>query len=83
VYISTTLIQISALIFSRRNDTRKRNKIAANMRGRGQIIVDDMILCFKDPKDSTRKLLDLVNTLSKIEKYKHQHKKSSSFSVYQ
>lgn len=29
-----------------------------------------MFLCIKDLKDSTTKLLDLINTLSKIEEYK-------------
>jgi hypothetical protein len=31
---------------------------------------DDMILCFKDPKNSTQKLLDNISSFSKVAEYK-------------
>lgn len=31
------------------------------------LLSDEMILCIKDPKDSTRKLRELINTFRKIE----------------
>jgi hypothetical protein len=34
------------------------------------IFADNMILYLKDPKDSTRKLLDMINTFSKLAEYK-------------
>jgi hypothetical protein len=30
------------------------------------LFVDDMILYLKDPKNSTRKLLDIINSFSKV-----------------
>ena len=34
------------------------------------LFADDMILCIENPKDSTRKLLELVNEYSKVAVYK-------------
>jgi pyrimidine operon attenuation protein/uracil phosphoribosyltransferase len=39
---------------------------------------DDMILHLKDPKNSTQKLLDTINSYSKVERYK-----IISFSIHQ
>lgn len=41
-----------------------------------------MILYLKDPTDSTRNLLDLINTVGKVAGYKLTYK-FSSFRVYQ
>jgi hypothetical protein len=38
-----------------------------------------MILYFKDPKDSTRKLLDLINIFNKIALYKIDIQKQVAF----
>jgi hypothetical protein len=46
-------------------------------------IWDDMILYLKDPKDSTKILLDLIDIFSKVEEYKNPHTKISSFSICQ
>ena len=40
---------------------------------------DDMILYIENPKDSTRKLLELVNEYSKVAGYKINTKKSLAF----
>ena len=43
------------------------------------LFADDMILCIENPKDSTRKLLELVNEYSKVARYKINTKKSAAF----
>ena len=40
---------------------------------------DDMILYIENPKDSTRKLLDLINEYSKVAEYKINTQKSLAF----
>jgi hypothetical protein len=40
---------------------------------------NDMILCLKDPKVSTKKLLDLINTVSNIARYKINIQKPVAF----
>jgi hypothetical protein len=42
---------------------------------------DDMILYLKDSKDSTKKLLDLINTFSS-RRTQNQHTKKSIFSIH-
>ena len=37
------------------------------------LFADDMILYIEIPKDSTRKLLELINEYSKVAGYKNQH----------
>ena len=43
------------------------------------LFADDMILCIENPKDSTRKLLELVNEYSKVAVYKINTQKSLAF----
>ena len=43
------------------------------------LFVDDMILCIENPKDSTRKLLELINEYSKVAGYKINTQKSLAF----
>ena len=43
------------------------------------LFADDMILYIENPKDSTRKLLELVNEYSKVAGYKINTEKSLSF----
>ena len=43
------------------------------------LFADDMILDIENPKDSTRKLLDLINEYSKVEGYKINTQKSFAF----
>jgi hypothetical protein len=40
---------------------------------------DDMILCLKGPKNSTQKLLDIINRYSKVAGYKINLQKSLAF----
>ena len=43
------------------------------------LFADDMILCIDNPKDSTRKLLELINGYSKVAGYKINTQKSLAF----
>ena len=43
------------------------------------LFVDDMILYIENPKDTTRKLLELINKCSKVEGYKINAQKSLAF----
>ena len=43
------------------------------------LFADDMILYIENPKDSTRKLLELINELGKVAGYKINAKKSLAF----
>ena len=43
------------------------------------LFVDDMILYIENPKDTTRKLLELINEYSKVEGYKIDTQKSLAF----
>ena len=43
------------------------------------LFADDMILYIKNPKDSTRKLLELINEYSKVAGYKISKQKSLAF----
>jgi hypothetical protein len=43
------------------------------------LFADDMILYLKDPKNSTQKLLDIINSYSKVAGYKINIEKSVAF----
>ena len=43
------------------------------------LFIDDMILCMENPKDTTRKLLKLINEYSKVAGYKIITQKSLAF----
>ena len=77
----TTTIQHSFGSFSHSNQSRKRNK--TNPDGKEEVklslFADDMILYMENPKDSTRKLLELINEYSKVAGYKTNTQKSFAF----
>ena len=43
------------------------------------LYADDMILYIENPKDSTQKLLELINELSKVSEYKINTQKWAAF----
>ena len=43
------------------------------------LFADDMILHIENPKDATRKLLDLINEFGKVARYKINTQKSLAF----
>ena len=77
----TTTIQHSFGSFSHSNQRRKRNKSNPNWKRRRKLslFADDMILYKENPKDSTRKLLELINEYSKVAGYKINTQKSLAF----
>ena len=77
----TTTIQHSFGSFTHSNQRRKRNKRNPDWKRRIKLslFADDMILCIENPKDSTRKLLELINEYSKVAGYKINTQKSLTF----
>ena len=75
VPIFTTTIQHSSGSFGHSNQSRKRNKRNPNWKRRSKTLTaEDMILHIENPKDSTRKLLELINEYSKVEDIKSTHR---------
>ena len=76
-----TTIQHSFQSPSHGNQRRKRNK--RNQVGKEEVkpslCADDMILYLKNPKDATRKLLELINEFGKVAGYKINTQKSMAF----
>ena len=81
----TTTIQHSFGSFSHSSQRRKINKRNPDWERRSKTltVADDMILYIKEricnPKDSTRKLLELINEYSKVAGYKINTQKSLAF----
>ena len=62
--------------------TSKGDQGDTNWKGRSQnilIFADDMIEYISDPKNSTRKLLNLINSFSEVAGYKINSNKSMAF----
>ena len=80
VPIFTTTIQHSFGIFGHSNQNRKRKKrIHIGKEGKLSLFPDDKILYIENPKNSTRKLLELINEYSKVSGYKISTQKSLAF----
>ena len=77
----TTTIQYNFGSFSHSNQRRKRNKRIqiGKEEVKLSLLADDMILYTETPKDSTRKLLELINEYSKVAGYKINTQKSLAF----
>ena len=63
------------------NQRRKRNKRNPNWKReiKLSLLADDMILYRENPKDATRKLLELINEFGKVTGYKINAHKSLAF----
>ena len=76
----TTTIQHNFGSFGHSNQSRKRNKRNPDWKEvKLSLFADDMILYIENPKDSTRKLLELINKYSKVAGYKINTPKSHAF----
>ena len=78
----TTTIQRSFRSFSHSNQRRKKKKIKGIQIGKEvklSLFADDMILYKENHKDTTRKLLELINEYSKVAGYKINSHKSLAF----
>ena len=77
----TTVIQHSSGSPSYSNQRRKRNKgiQIGKEEVKLSLFADDMILYIENPKDSIRKLLELISEFSKVLGYKINTHKSLAF----
>ena len=76
----TTTIQHSFGSFGHSNQSRKRKGIQIGKEEvKLSLFADDMILYIENPKDATRKLLELINDYSKVAGYKINTQKSLAF----
>ena len=61
----------------------QRRKIKGTQIGKEEVklslFADDMVLYIENPKDTTRKLLELINEFSKVSGYKINTQKSVAF----
>ena len=77
----TTTIQHSFGIFGHSNQSRKERK--GLQIGKEEVKLSlfayDMILYIENPKDTTRKLVELINEYSKVARYKINTQKSLAF----
>ena len=75
----TTIIQHSSGSPSYSNQRRKRKGIQIGKEVKLSLCADDMILYIENPKDSIRKLLELISEFSKVAGYKIKIQKSLAF----
>ena len=77
----TTAIQHSFGSFGHSNQSRKRNKMIPDRKEEVELSLfgDNMILYIENPKDSTRKLLKLINEYSNVSGYRINTQKSLAF----
>ena len=76
----TTTIQHSFGTFGHSNQRRKKIKgIQIGKEAKFSLFADDMVLYIENPKDSTRKFLELINEYSKVAGYKINTQKSLAF----
>ena len=77
----TALIQRSPGSSSHSHRTKRRNKRHPNWKGKNKfsLFTDDMIPYIEQPKESTRKLLNLINEFSKVAGYEINIQKSVTF----
>ena len=76
----TTVIQHSSGGPSYSNQRKKRSKRHPDRKRRSKTLTtDDVILYIENPKDSIRKLLELISEFSKVAGYKINTQKSLAF----
>ena len=75
----TTVIQhnLEVLVMAIREEKEKRN---SNWKRRSKTVTaDDMVLYIENPKEATKKLLELISEFGKVEGYKINTEKSLAF----
>ena len=73
----TTTIQHSLEVLATAD--REKKEIKGIQTGKEELFADDMILYIENPKDTTRKLLEIINDYSKVAGYKINKQKSLPF----
>jgi hypothetical protein len=81
VSILSTLTQRTSRIPCQSNKTGRKNKMNSNRKEEVKLslFADDMILYLKDPENSTKKLIDIINTFRTVAGYKNNLQKSVAF----
>ena len=83
----TTTIQHSFGSFSHSNRKKKKKEIKGIHIGKEEVIfslfADGMILHTENPKDTNRKLLELINEYSKVAGYKINTQKSLGIPIHE
>ena len=51
-------------------EEKERKEIQIGKEVKLSLFADDMILCLENPKDTTKKLLELINKFGKVAEYK-------------
>ena len=74
-----TTVQHSFGSVGHSNQNRTRNQRNPDRKRSKTLFADDMIHYIENPKDSTRKLLELINEYSNVAGYKINRKKSLAF----
>ena len=64
---------------TKREHPKYKRKTCAKEEVKLSLFADDMILYIENPKDSTRKLLEIINDYSKVAGYKINTQKSLAF----
>ena len=79
----TTSIKHSTGSPSHSNQTRKRSKRHPNWKKRDKLSLyaDDTILHIENPKDSTQRLLDLINEFNKKIVHENRHQKKVGITI--
>ena len=74
-------LQHSSGSSSHSNQRNKRNKRNPNWKGRSNLspFADDMILYLENPKDTTRKLLELINEFGNVTGHKISTQQLTAF----
>ena len=62
-----------------REEKRNKNNSIGKEEVKLSLFADDVILYIENPKDSTIRLLELINEYSKVSKYKIKTQKSLAF----
>ena len=75
----TTIILHSSGSPSYSNQRRKRNEIQIGKEVKLSLFADDMILYIENPKETTKKLLELISKFCKVTGYKVNTQKALAF----
>ena len=76
----TTIIQLLEVLATTIREEKEIKGIQIGKEGtKLSLFADDIILCIENPKDSVRKLLELISEFSKVAGYKINTQKSLAF----
>ena len=77
--LTTTIHIVLEVLATAIREEKEIKGIQIGKEAKLSVFADDMILYLENPKDSTRKLLELTNEYSKVARYKINTQKSPAF----